>query len=80
MPDRLAHGERVVGTRSLLRAIREGSVRIAYLAQDADLFITRQVEEACRAANIPLVQVNSKAELGRACQAPVPTAAAGLKK
>ena len=80
MPERLAHGECVVGTRSLLRAIKEGSVRIAYIAQDADLFITRQVEDACRAANIPLVPVNTKAELGRACRAPVPTAAAGLKK
>ena len=39
MPQRLAMGECVVGTRSLLRAIKEGTIRIAYIGNDADLFI-----------------------------------------
>lgn len=80
MPGRLASGESVVGTRSLLRAIKEGRVRIAYVARDADLFITRRVETACREANVPLVEVSTMAELGKACKSPVPTASAGLKR
>ena len=80
MPQRLAMGECVVGTRSLIRAIKEGTVRIAYIGQDADLFIRRKVEDACREANLPLVEVNTMEELGKLCKSPVPTAAAGLKK
>lgn len=80
MPQRLANGEKVVGTRSLLRAMKEGRVRIAYIGQDADLFIRRKVEDACREANVALVEVNSMEELGRICESPVPAAAAGLKK
>lgn len=80
MPDRLVNGNKVVGTRSLLKAIAEGSIKVAYIGADADLFITKKVEEACRAANVPLVQVSSMAELGRKCSSPVPAASAGLKK
>ena len=80
MPERLANGERVVGTRSLLKAISKGEIRVAYIGQDADLFIVRQVEEACRNANIQLIRVNTMAELGRLCKSPVPAASAGLKK
>lgn len=80
MLQKLANGEKVVGTRSLLRAMKEGQVRIAYIGQDADLFIRRKVEDACREANVALVEVNSMEELGRICESPVPAAAAGLKK
>ena len=80
MPHRLAMGETVVGTRSLLRAMKEGTIRIAYIGSDADLFIRRKVEEACAEANVPLVEVSTMQELGRLCKSPVPAAAAGLKK
>lgn len=80
MPQRLAMGETVVGTRSLLRAIKEGTIRIAYIGNDADLFIRRKVEDACREANVPLVEETTMAELGKLCKSPVPTAAAGLKR
>ncbi|MDO4741068.1 MAG: ribosomal L7Ae/L30e/S12e/Gadd45 family protein [Eubacteriales bacterium] len=80
MPQRLAMGQCVVGARSLVRAIEEGSVRVAYLGNDADLFIRRKVEDACRAHNIPLVEETTMEELGRLCKCPVPAAAAGLKK
>ncbi|MBO4367447.1 MAG: ribosomal L7Ae/L30e/S12e/Gadd45 family protein [Clostridia bacterium] len=80
MPERLVNGEKVVGTRSLLRAIAEGSIRLAYIGADADIYITNKVETACRSANVPLIQVSSMAELGRLCKSPVPAASAGLKK
>lgn len=80
MPQRLAMGEAVVGTRSLIRAMKEGTVRIAYIGNDADLFIRRKVEDACREAGIPLVEVSTMEELGRICKSPVAAAAAGLKR
>ncbi|MBQ3222515.1 MAG: ribosomal L7Ae/L30e/S12e/Gadd45 family protein [Clostridia bacterium] len=80
MPQRLAMGEAVVGTRSLIRAMKEGTIRIAYIGNDADLFIRRKVEDACREAGIPLVEVSTMEELGRICKSPVAAAAAGLKR
>ena len=80
MPQRLSAGECVVGTRSLLRAIKEGTVRIAYIGNDADLFIRRKVGDACREASLPLVESATMEELGKLCKSPVPTAAAGLKR
>ena len=80
MPQRLAMGEAVVGTRSLIRAMKEGTIRIAYIGNDADLFIRRKVEDACRESGVPLVEVSTMEELGRICKSPVAAAAAGLKK
>jgi len=80
MPQRLAAGENVVGTRSLIRAMKEGTIRIAYIGNDADLFIRRKVEDACRESGVPLVEVSTMEELGKICKSPVPAAAAGLKK
>ena len=34
---------RVVGTKQLLRAIGEGKIAVAFIARDADKFLTRPV-------------------------------------
>jgi len=77
---RLSQGDKVVGTRRLVKAVEQDQIRLAYVARDADLFITRQVQEACAAHNVPLVEAPSMKALGEACSVQVPTAAAGLKK
>ena len=43
MLEKLKNGSKVVGTRRLLRAIKAGEIQEAYIAQDADLYIVRQV-------------------------------------
>lgn len=78
MYERLKEGRRVVGTRRLLRAVLAGEVQEAYLADDADLFIVRQVNEACNQAGVRIVKVGSKKELGELCGVQVATAAAGV--
>ncbi len=77
---RLKDHEKVVGTRRLLKAIEQDKVQLAYVAQDADLFISRQVAEACEAKRIPVIEVSNMKALGEACHVQVPTAAAGLIK
>ena len=72
--------ELVVGTRRLSKAIQTGSIARAYIAMDADLFIVRKITDLCTAHNIPLTEVPSMQELGRACSVQVPTASAGLRK
>ncbi len=80
MLEKLKNGSKVVGTRRLLRAIRSGEIAEAYLAQDADLYIVRQVRQACNEAGVRVVEVETMKELGQACGVEVKTASAGLKK
>ena len=80
MLEKLKNGSKVVGTRRLLRAIRSGEIAEAYIAQDADLYIVRQVRQACNEAGVRMVKVPTMKELGQACGVEVKTASAGLKK
>ena len=80
MLEKLKNGSKVVGTRRLLRAIRSGEIAEAYIAQDADLYIVRQVRQECNEAGVRMVEVPTMKELGQACGVEVKTASAGLKK
>ena len=78
--EKLKNADKIVGTRRLLRALAAGEVTEAYLAMDADLFIARQVREACEKANVRLTEVGSMKELGQAWGIEVKTASAGIRK
>ena len=80
MLEKLKNAEKVVGTRRLLRAIEASEVSEAYIGADADLFIVRQVRDACNKAGIRMIEVSSMKELGQACGVEVRTAAAGILK
>ena len=80
MLEKLNDSLKVVGTRRLLRAIQAGEIAEAFIARDTDLFISRQVREACRNANVRLNEVDTMKQLGEACGVEVKTASAGLKK
>ena len=57
-----------------------GKVAHAYVAQDADLLLTKRVVDRCYDMDIPCTQVESMEKLGRACGIDVKAAAAGLLK
>ena len=80
MLEKLKNASKVVGTRRLLRAIQAGEIAVAYIARDADLYILRQVRQACNDAGVRMVEVDTMKELGQACGVEVKTASAGLKK
>ena len=80
MLEKLKNASKVVGTRRLLRAIQAGEIAEAYIARDADLYIVRQVREACNQANVRMVEVDTMAQLGQACGVEVKTASAGVRK
>ena len=80
MLEKLKNAAKVVGTRRLLRAIQSGEIEEAYVARDADLFIIRQVRDACNAAGVRMVEVDTMKELGQACGVEVKTASAGIRK
>ena len=80
MLEKLNDSLKVVGTRRLLRAIGAGEISVAYIARDADLYILRQVRQACNEACVRMIEVETMKELGQACGVEVKTASAGLKK
>ena len=69
---------RVVGTKQVNRALKAGTVRRAYVANDADTFIFQQVIRAAEAAGVPCVRVPTMKELGMVCGVEVPAAAAAV--
>jgi len=80
MLEKLRNSNKVVGTRRLVRAVLAGEVSEVYLAQDADLFILRQVKEACNQKGVRIVEVETMKQLGEACGVEVKTASAGILK
>ena len=80
MLERLKNAGKVVGTRRLVRAILAGEIEEAYVARDADLFIYRQVRDACNKMNVRMVEVDTMKQLGEACGIEVRTASAGIRK
>ena len=71
---------RIVGTKQLLRALDAGKVARAYVARDADPFLTKRVMDRCYDMNIPCLEVESMKALGLACGIDVGAAAAGVQR
>ena len=70
--------KRVVGTKQVLRAIRDGRATRVFLCRDADEFIYRQVEAASEENHVPVTMMESMDKLGKLCQIGVKTASAAL--
>lgn len=69
-----------VGMRTTLRAIESGKAELVFLADDADVFVTRRVQESCKAMNVAYERVSSMKDLGEACEVSVKTACAAILK
>jgi len=63
---RLERKQSVFGSRETLRAIRNGRAVHVYIASDAGESVTVPVEEAARAAGVPVTAAGTMRELGRA--------------
>ncbi|NLK97769.1 MAG: 50S ribosomal protein L7ae-like protein [Epulopiscium sp.] len=53
---------------------------VVYVAKDADERVVRRVLELAKERNVPIVMVETMAELGKACNVEVKTATAVLIK
>lgn len=76
MPDRLVKAQRVVGAKQTLKAIQAGQVEVVYLARDADEHVTGPVRKECEKRGIKIIEVDTMAELGKACAIDVGAAVA----
>ena len=81
MPERLGkRAMRVVGARQTLRAVREQSAEVVFMAMDADMRLRQQVEREAKANQVPVQLVATMEELAALCHVDVPSAAAAVIK
>ncbi|MDI9485260.1 MAG: ribosomal L7Ae/L30e/S12e/Gadd45 family protein [Bacillota bacterium] len=80
MPNRLETSLRVVGAKQTLKAVQAEQAAVVYLARDADEHVTGPVRKECLSRGIEIVEVETMAELGRACSIEVGAAVAGVMK
>ena len=78
IPADLFRQKLVVGSKQLRKALKAGSARQVYLAEDADPAITEPLAALCKENSVVVAWVSSMAELGRACGIEVGTAAAAI--
>ncbi len=74
----LAVVNRVVGIRSVKKALLAGTLKKLFLAGDARRSLVSGLEEAAKKAGVPVESVESMILLGRACAISRGAAAAGI--
>ena len=78
MLSELSAREKIVGIKQLRKALRDNKAAKVFVAQNADPKLTQPIVDACREKNIPLVEVPTMEELGKACEIEVGAAVAAL--
>ena len=78
MLSELKEGAKVVGVKQTQRALNEGTVRLVFLAGDADPRILEPVETLCTEKGVTVERVTHMKELGSACGIAVGSAVAAL--
>ena len=77
LPD-LSRQKLAVGAKPLRKAVRAGTVRCVYLAENADPALTQPLAELCADNQIQITWVASMETLGSACGIEVGAAAAAV--
>lgn len=70
----------VIGKKQTLRALQRNEAEKVYISRDADLHVTKPIEDACRTQNIEIVYFDNMKDLGESCGIDVNAAAAAVLK
>jgi large subunit ribosomal protein L7A len=76
----LKNSKKTIGLRQSLKAVEEGSVKVAFIARDAEEKVIRSIKELCERSSIEIIYVESMKQLGKACGIEVGAAVACLLK
>ena len=74
----LSAKNKIVGIKQLRKALRDGSAQKVFVAMDADPKLVQPICVSCREGGVPVEEVPTMAELGRACGIEVGAAVAAL--
>jgi large subunit ribosomal protein L7A len=67
MQELKASHRRIVGLKQTVKAVKNGTAKKVYVAEDADDFIKQSVLDACSDKNLQIIYVKNMKELGDAC-------------
>ncbi|WP_066189186.1 MULTISPECIES: 50S ribosomal protein L7ae-like protein [Gracilibacillus] len=70
----------IIGTKQVLKAIKNGHAREVIIASDADLHITSKVSQAAAEHQVPCNYVDSMTQLGKSCGIDVGAATVAIKQ
>lgn len=73
-------GKKVIGAKQTLKAIKNETAAIVYIAEDADKKVTKPIVEACQQAGLEPIFIATMQELGRMCDIDVGAATACVVK
>lgn len=59
--------KKIVGSKQTLKAIKQATAKIVYVAKDADKKVIQPIIDLCTQNNVELVYVDTMEELGRIC-------------
>lgn len=68
--------KRIVGTKKVMRMVRDGKARTVYIAEDADEHIRQKLLRVCSESSANVLMIPTMLELGAACNIEVGAAAA----
>jgi len=71
-------GKKAVGSKETLKAIENGLAAKVFIAKNAEKRVTLPLIEACRQNQVPIIEIETMDELGKACKITVKAAAAAI--
>lgn len=80
MQELKASNKRIVGLKQTVKAVRNGTAKYVYVAEDADDFIKQSVLDACGGTDLQIIYVSSMKELGDACGIDIGASTAAIIK
>jgi Ribosomal protein HS6-type (S12/L30/L7a) len=76
--DELRLKPHTAGMRTVLRAVEAGKAERVFIAEDADVFVRRRVQEVCKAQDVPYEYVPDMKTLGDKAGLEIKTACAAV--
>ena len=80
MQELKASHKKIVGLKQTVKAVRNGTAKMVYVAEDADDFIKKSVLDACSDTKLQIIYVNNMKELGDACGIEIGASTAAIIK
>ncbi|PWU67479.1 MULTISPECIES: 50S ribosomal protein L7ae-like protein [Gracilibacillus] len=72
--------EKIIGTKQVIKAIKNGEAKEVIIASDADQHITSKVSHVAKDYNVPIAYVDSMKKLGKTCGIDVGAATVAIKQ
>lgn len=71
-------GQKVVGVKQTLKALKNSKGKVLYIAKDADSNITEPILQLAKANSLEIIFIDTMKELGNLCEIDVASATALL--